>query len=158
MKRIIQERRGRIMKTISKPVFLLIIIFLLVNSSDCEEFAMDHEDYYEIILVNHAEYSIGYYFATGGKFGTSYPDSLPETNDYITYDISKVKIAGYMSEMKMSKFIRTLPHDTLSVFIFHTDTLKNNSWEDVRDHYKILKRYDLSQEDLEKMRWKIVYP
>ena len=158
MKRIIQEKRGKIMKTICKPMILLMIIFLLVNSSACEELAMDHDDYYEIILVNQAEYSIGYYFATGGKFGTFYPDSLPETNEYITYDISNVKIPGYMSQIKMSKFIQTLPHDTLSVFIFHTDTLKNNSWEEVRDHYKILKRYDLSQDDLEKMHWKIVYP
>lgn len=137
-------------------MILLMIIFLLVNSSGCEELAMDR--YYVIDLENQAEYSIGYYFATGGKFGTFYPDSLPETNDEITYDISEVNKPGYMGRLKWSKFFRELPHDTLSVFIFHTDTLKNNSWEEVRDHYKILKRYDLSLQDLEKMHFKIVYP
>ncbi|MDD3161853.1 MAG: hypothetical protein PHX49_08010 [Bacteroidales bacterium] len=156
MKRIIQERRGKIMKTKCKPMILLMIIFLLVNSSGCEELAMDR--YYVIDLENQAEYSIGYYFATGGKFGTFYPDSLPETNDEITYDISEVNKPGYMGHLKWSKLFRELPHDTLSVFIFHTDTLKNNSWEEVRDHYKILKRYDLSLQDLEKMHFKIVYP
>ena len=75
-----------------------------------------------------------------------------------TYDISEVNKPGYMGRLKWSKFFRELPHDTLSVFIFHTDTLKNNSWEEVRDHYKILKRYDLSLSDLEKMHFKIVYP
>jgi len=144
------------MKTICKPMILLMIIFLLVNSSACEELAMDRE--YTIDLENRADYSIGCYFATGGKYGTFYPDSLPETNNYVTYDISEVNMPGYMGSLKWSKFFRELPHDTLSVFIFHTDTLKNNSWEEVRDHYKILKRYDLSQDDLEKMHWKIVYP
>lgn len=137
-------------------MILLMIIFLLVNSSGCEELAMDR--YYVIDLENQAEYSIGYYFATGGKFGTFYPDSLPETNDEITYDISEVNKPGFLSGIKWSKLFRELPHDTLSVFIFHTDTLKNNSWEEVRDHYKILKRYDLSLQDLEKMHFKIVYP
>lgn len=144
------------MKTKCKPMILLMIIFLLVNSSGCDDFAMDHE--YTIDLVNQAEYPIGYYFAAGGKYGTFYPDSLPETNNYITYDISKVNMPGFLSGIKWSKLFRALPHDTLSVFIFHTDTLKNNSWEEVRDHYKILKRYDLSLSDLEKMHFKIVYP
>ena len=46
----------------------------------------------------------------------------------------------------------------MSVFIFHTDTLNKYSWQEVRDGYKILRRYDLSLEDIKKMKWTIPYP
>ena len=39
--------------------------------------------------------------------------------------------------------IEFLPKDTLSIFIFSTDTLNKYSWEEVRRDYKILRRYDL---------------
>lgn len=48
--------------------------------------------------------------------------------------------------------------DSLLIYLFHIDTLKNNTWSDVRDGYKILKRYDLSLEDLEYLDYKLSYP
>ena len=51
-----------------------------------------------------------------------------------------------------------LPKDTLSVFIFHTDTLTEYTWNEVRDKYMILKRYDLSLDDLRRLNFKITYP
>jgi hypothetical protein len=134
----------------------IISILLITVCSKCEQAGMDNS--YEINLVNNSGHSIGYYFATGGKYGTYYPDSLPETNDYIAYDISKVLQPGYESHLNWEKFFQTLPKDTLSVFIFHTDTLNKYSWKEIRDGYKILKRYDLSLTDLERMNWTITYP
>jgi hypothetical protein len=134
----------------------LLSILLITVCSRCEKHAMDYS--YEINLVNKSGHSIGYYFATGGKYGTYYPDSLPETNNYIVYDISKVIRPGYESHLNWEKFFQTLPKDTLSVFIFHTDTLNKYSWEQVRDGYKISKRYDLSLEDLKQRNWTIMYP
>ncbi len=51
-----------------------------------------------------------------------------------------------------------LPVDTLSVFLFHSDTISSVSWERIREEYIILKRYDLSFSDLEEMNWTITYP
>jgi hypothetical protein len=128
-----------------------------MTCAKCDDLAMDYA--YEIDLVNKAEHSIGYYFADGGKYGTFYPDSLPETNKYITYDISKVLRPGYEhSYSSWEKYFRTLPYDTLSLFIFHTDTLNKYSWETIRDDYLILKRYDLSLEDLQASDFTITYP
>jgi hypothetical protein len=111
-----------------------------------------------IDLISEADYPIGYYFADGGKFGTYYPDSLPETNEYVVYNINDVLRPGLGSKFSWNKFFEILPHDTLSLFIFHTDTLNMYSWEEVRDGYKILWRYDLSLEDLQGMNWTITYP
>jgi hypothetical protein len=113
---------------------------------------------YVINLVNNSGHPIGYYFAAGGEFGTFYPDSLPETNNYIMYDISKVQQPGFESHLSWEKFFQELPYDTLSVFIFHTDTLNKYTWEEVRDGYKILKRFDLSLKDLQYMDYTVKYP
>lgn len=143
------------MKTtfVSKGV---LIILLLIVYNNCE-IAMDYS--YEINLFNNADHSIGYYFAAGGKYGTFYPDSLPETNKYIIYDINKVLRPGFEHHYpSWEKFFQTLPMNILSVFIFHTDTLNKYTWEEVRDGYMILKRYDLSLEDLKQNNWTITYP
>ncbi len=133
----------------------LLGILLIATCSNCR-MAMDYS--YEINLVNNSEHSIGYYFADGGKYGTFYPDSLPETNEWVIYDITKVNRPGLESHMAWEKFFNTLPHDTLSVFIFHTDTLNKYDWNVIRDKYMILKRYDLSLEDLKQCNFTIAYP
>ena len=59
----------------------------------------------------------------------------------------------------ISKAVKTnTTSDTLSVFVFHIDTLLNHSWKEIRDGYKILVRYDLSAKDLESLRGEIYYP
>jgi hypothetical protein len=135
---------------------ILIGMALITVCSTCIKLAMDYS--YEIKLLNKSGHSIGYYFAADGKYGTYYPDSLPETNNYIIYDITKVLRPGYESHLDWEKFFKTLPKDTLSVYIFHTDTLNKYSWEEVRDGYKILKRYDLSLGDLKKSNFTVTYP
>jgi hypothetical protein len=134
----------------------MIGILLITVCSQCENTAMDKS--YEINLINRSGHNIGYYFATGGKYGTCYPDSLPKTNDYIVNDISKVLRPGYESHLSWESFFQELPKDTLSVFIFHTDTLNKYPWEEVRNGYMILKRYDLSLDDLKRSNFTITYP
>jgi hypothetical protein len=116
------------------------------------------DEFYEIDLVNNADHNIGYYFADGGKYGTYYPDSLPQTSEYVVYDISKVTSPGLGSSVPWDEFFDGLPRDTLSLFIFHTDTLNEYTWEEVRDGYMILRRYDLSEADVKRMNYRIVYP
>ena len=142
------------MKKVFKSIVFISIILITVCSK-CE-WVMDYS--YVIDLVNNADHPIGYYFATGGKYGTYYPDSLPETNAYIMYDINEVISPGMESHYKWEKVFQSFPKDTLSVFIFHTDTLNKYTWEEVRDGYMILKRYDLSLYDLEKNHFTITYP
>ncbi|MBZ0242459.1 MAG: hypothetical protein K8F24_04525 [Bacteroidales bacterium] len=134
----------------------LLGFMLIMLCSKCEKAAMDYS--YEINLISNAEHSIGYYFAVGGKYGTFYPDSLPESNEYIIYDIGKVLRPGFESHLKWEDFFKELPNDTLSVFIFHTDTLNKYPWEKIRDHYMILERYDLSLVDLKQSDFTLTYP
>jgi hypothetical protein len=54
-------------------------------------------------------------------------------------------------------FAEDLPSDTLSIFIF-TDVVTPDNWNIVQDNYEVAKRYDLSFQDLERLKWTVVYP
>lgn len=128
----------------------------------CEGLTGDYDN--GIDIKNNSNIPIGFYFADGYEFlgegtVTAYPDTLlPQKNKMITYYISGNMRPGIGMPNKKSEFLKYLPKDTLSIFIFHTDTLNKYSWEEVRNGYKILKRYDLSYKDLEKLQFKIPYP
>lgn len=50
-----------------------------------------------------------------------------------------------------------IPSGKLSIYIFSEDTLKKYSWEEIRQGYKVLKRYDLTHAELDQMDYTIVY-
>ena len=51
-----------------------------------------------------------------------------------------------------------MPLDTLSIYFFDADTLETYSWIQVKKENKVLKRFDLSVQDLKDKNWKIHYP
>lgn len=140
-----------------KMIKIFLMILLVTNLYKCEKAAMDKK--YAVYLMNNAEHSIGCYFGLGGEFGTLYPDTtLPATNQYVITEIKSGSRYIYDSGLEWEEVFSKLPKDTLSVYIFHTDTLKRYSWEDIGNNYKILKRYDLSLDDLKQNKWTITYP
>jgi len=48
--------------------------------------------------------------------------------------------------------------DTLSIYFFDAETVDNIPWETIREEYKVLKRYDLSLEDIQFLDYEISYP
>jgi len=124
----------------------------------CEKLAMDRR--YPLFLKNDSPSSIRYYIAFEYKDTRAYPDtSLPGRNNYADRINPGEKFKAYDSGGKWSMIYKDfLPSDTLSVFVFSTDTLERYSWEIVKNEYKILKRYDLSLQDLEQLKYTIAYP
>lgn len=53
---------------------------------------------------------------------------------------------------------RFAQHDTFMVFVFDSEVLETSTWDEVTENYLVLKRYDLSLEDLHGMNWTISYP
>lgn len=142
--------------------FRLFFIILLVPilASKCIEF----EGMSRVVLKNNSDYGVVGLFADLWT-GFCYPDTLlPETPVfYVIVDSVKTnpkedQIALYDGS-SISKAVKTnTTSDTLSVFVFHIDTLLNHLWKEIRDGYKILVRYDLSAKDLESLRGEIYYP
>ena len=48
--------------------------------------------------------------------------------------------------------------DTVYVYVFDATVVENTPWEVVARDYLVLKRYDLTLEDLQLLNWKISYP
>jgi len=44
------------------------------------------------------------------------------------------------------------------LIVYSIDTLNHYSFEQIREEYKILKRYELSVEELENSDWIVTYP
>jgi hypothetical protein len=51
-----------------------------------------------------------------------------------------------------------MPSDTIMIFVFATQVLESMPFPDVYENYLILKRYDLSLQDLQNLDWQISYP
>jgi hypothetical protein len=48
--------------------------------------------------------------------------------------------------------------DTLRLFFFDIDTINKYPWEQIQQDYNILKRYDISRNDLKKIGYYAIYP
>ncbi len=136
-----------------KKVLVLGAVIFLISS--CKYFV---EHFNEIRFYNNTEHSIAYYFALGGKYGTFYPDKLPDTTAYLFRGIKSADSTSIFIRRTWEDFFKDFPSDTLSIYIFHTDTLNKYSWKEICEDYLVLKRYDLSLYDLKKLNFKVPYP
>jgi hypothetical protein len=132
------------MRTTMK-IALCILVFLLFKTCKFPD-----EQHY-IIVTNNANHMISLYV------GETYPDtSIVQTKPRLwtvqpNSNFDDVSEWGTWKE-RFSKI------EKLSVFIFHTDTLNKYAWEEVADKYMVLKRYDLSLEDLKQCNFTVTYP
>jgi hypothetical protein len=140
-----------------KSCFLLITVSLLYGSS-CER-AMENK--YTVKLNNKSATRL--YVAVGipgeGTAGI-YPDtSLPANKPiFSTIAPNTVGYVIYSSTKIETLFEKDLPKDTLSVYLFNADNVDASGWNVIQSQYKVLKRYDLSLQDLQTANFLITYP
>ena len=111
---------------------------------------------YEWYLDNQSSDTLAIYFALG--LPTSYPDTLLPANRNETLFLGTSKQTIYMTGISYEKTIKGTAKDTLSIFIMNVDTLRKYTWDEVRQNYKILQRYDFSLQDLRLLNYTIPYP
>jgi hypothetical protein len=132
-------------------IFPLIFITLI----GCENVSVDK--IYTIILDNNTGNQLFYHVGIDDS-PLIYPNiNLPENKQ----DLKLPKITTNVvlgTQTKWKDRFKELPSDTLSIYFFNPDTLSKYSWEEIRENYKVLKKYDLSIQDLEKLNFKVVYP
>lgn len=128
------------------------LILLLMITAACEKpfFAKSVKSFWVENASDHLIMTLRSY---------QYPDTTIPDKERELGGISKNVRAPYDFNIKdWPELFEQLPQDTLSVFIFHGDTIAKYSWQEIRSGYKILKRYDLSQKDLENANSIIRYP
>ena len=131
---------------------LVVLIFLACYAGTCRKnpFA---ENVFSIWVENKTNKTITFLV---DKY---YPDTtLPDEEDKLNGVQPNSRSPYDFHEKKWSDVFEKLPADTLSIFIFSGDTLATYSWQEIRNSYKILRRYDLSRQDIESMNYTIIYP
>ena len=143
---------------------LLILITCLLPVLLCSECDMDRE--YNIYMINDSQYDIisvtNPLLIDRGQTYTSYPDTTLSLNRAflgIPQNKGKERYAFGGIDLSWEYIYKNIIiNDTMSVFIFDSEILENIEWKEIRDNYMILKRYDLSLEDLQKLDFTLYYP
>lgn len=137
--------------------FIVLLFLITVFLNGCDWFAMDR--YYSICFKNNSESSIAAYFTRPfPEPDPFYPDTSLANKKPSLLEIPRNEKRYWNISYEYKYLFDAIPSDTISVFIFHADTINKFTWDEVRDGYKVLKRYDLSLKDLETMNWTITYP
>lgn len=116
---------------------------ILTNSFKCEKDTLLPSRYYT--------YGNVFNFETDSLMEEEYVDPVEEISchDCGNGEISLVFLS-YVSPNK--DWFEMFPDKTLHVYIFHGDTIRTHTWEEIRDSYNILVRYDLTYEDIKKFK------
>ncbi len=131
----------------------IIELLLIVTANSCF-----YDKVYYVMVKNNSNSTIAGYIAEGYN-KIAYPDTMLSTvvEKGAKTMIKPGTIFGIQTG-PTQRIFEDLPSDTLSIYIFSQDTLDTYGWEEIRDGYKILRRYDLSYPDLEKLKFVIPYP
>lgn len=124
----------------------IILLSLLFFSVSCEKIT-DHG--YYIKVQNNTDMVVWCYSSY------NYPDtSMPSEKPLL----QMIKPNSYTQLNSKDKWEDVLPNNIISIYILSNDTINAYSWDVIRSSYNILKRYDLSIEQLKDMNWTVTYP
>jgi hypothetical protein len=139
-----------------KKVLVLLCLALVLCSNSCENPPFVDKAY-TIIVINNSSGDV-YVHKADLNAEKQYPDTLLPSSNATFLKIPANKRGYFDSETTWKENIKNLPSDTLSVFFIDGSTFENEEWDTIQNNYLILKRYDLSIEDLEKSNFTITYP
>ncbi len=131
----------------------IISIFVLSNS--CEKVM---EKWYTIKIQNNTDKVI---FVSAGcdKYGLfSYPDTILTTTKPSLLSVSPNDYNNLRSSIIWEEIVKEQPEGKLSIYFFNSDTINSYDWAQIKDGNRVMKRIDLSVEELENMNWTITYP
>lgn len=111
----------------------------------------------EVIIYNNSNIDINYALQYNHPLDTSlqllhvvHPSSA---EDHIVKSNSSDSLKGPFKSL-----FSELDNKIMMVYIFSKDTIDNIPWEEIVDQKLVLKRYDLTFDDLEDLDWTITYP
>lgn len=125
----------------------VLVLGVILSFTACDEFV-------EFIVINNSEQKVVKYSAM------EYPDTLLLVDEPYLGNAISPSGRGHISYMapRYRNVYSQTKRDTLSFFILSPDTIAKYGWADVRENYRILKRYDLSFSDVESLDFTIYYP
>jgi len=127
------------------------MFILLIILSACPEDVLDKGgfDFY-----NYSSSDVDLYLGLAKREngGTLYPDTMISRDSVAIGPI--LKNGGYY----YYQYNKYKSSDILCLYIFNSDTLRKYSWEEIKEGYKVLRRYDLNVNYLKEIDYKVCYP
>ena len=141
------------MKNLVKVILVLFIAFIIKSCVPV----------YYLTVINQSDTKICAFAAMGYKPYGLFPDTILPDIDLVAdhrafYVESGSKHDFYIPAYDWGdEFDVFLPQGILSVYIISADTIAKYGWTEMARNNNILKRYDLSQSELEAMDFKVTY-
>lgn len=157
-----EKERNKTLKTITLVIALVLII---VITHSCWKDDANH--HYRIPFKNATDYSIYIRAESKEQYMMSphfqdtilHPWYVDPSHDTINTKIRpKEEFEEAFFDMTCYEADFGYSYDTLLIFVFNADTLDTYGWDYVREHYKVLQRYDLSLEDLQDLNFRLCFP
>lgn len=139
-----------------KNMIILTFATIVLCANACEKPPFV-DKFYRIIVTNNSSAEIRILLADEYP-ATQYPDTTLPASKPALQKASVGKSCYFDSKISWEENLKKLPADTLSVHFIDNTVYENEQWDSIRVHYKILKRLDLSIEDLKAMNYNISYP
>ena|SRR5208283_1311273 len=135
-----------------KKIKICIFYFLAILSlaSNCKHPLVDHD--YFIKVQNNTNTSIVYLVSN------NYPDTLIPNQYNNLSGIRPHDYTPYTSSEDWTIVFAQTKAGKLSFFFFNIDTLSKYGWQNVISYYRILKRKDVTYQDVENNQWIVTYP
>lgn len=135
-----------------RPYFIIFIVAISISActNSCEN-PFGLPVVYDLDIYNSSNNLIFY------QISKLYPDTSIR-DSLVTGGIAPSTSKSYESRKTWPKFFEALPADTLSILFFSPDTVRKYGWKQVQSKYLILKRKDISLQDLEENDYLITYP
>ena len=154
-----------------KSIKFFLLLFLSMLTS-CVLFDPPRHVFQDLYFVNNSNSYVSFYPYSFSlailKYEMFYPDTLlpPLDTEYVSFDdfhkvlpMKSYTLHTILEQIHLKEIPDITRKDSLLMFyVFSVDTLEKYSWEEIREGYRILKRYDLSYEDLDSLNWTITYP
>ena len=136
-------------------LFKLVIGISLLVVVSCEDLTRET---YRFNLANRSEIIVGL-TRTGNEDLGFYPDTVITRRLLDQIPILEpgltLRLGGFRPP---EEIFDEQPSDTISVYFFDAQVLEGNSFEDIQDNYRVLKRYDLSAADMKLIDYEVPYP
>lgn len=133
-----------------KILILFAISFMIMGCPEPDEYQPDEELQ---IMNNSAEALI--HFTTFSELSDTL---LSQSNPFNNIDLGIFTVESNSSKIIDIDTGFLEESGGLHIHFFSRDTVEQVPWERIRDEYLVLRRYDLTLEDLEAMNWIIEYP
>lgn len=110
----------------------------------------------EVVIENKSQVAIRFYIP---DLKSQFPDtSLPVKKPNLRKILPSDYFIDFLKSPDKKSYFEHLPADTLSVFFIDNAIYDNEPWDSIRVNYQILRRLDLSIEDLKANNYTIKYP